>query len=240
MTTIQRENLTDDQFIAKYEKLIHDISYRYYMSTGSVRYVAGVELDDMYQIGVLGLLAARDRFNPENGAKFSTYAHPFIKGYIQNYLRDNRLVHIPRTLHALVMATLRANLQEAQPEEVAKALGITVSKAQEVLNQFQSYMYSDAHLDTGEEPDGGTIELSLTLSEESFEKDSDNREVLEGFLSTLTSKEKGIWFTYHNKGRTQREVAKEFGVDQMTVSRVLKKIENKAELYGKKHGLNQR
>ena len=184
-------------------------------------------LDDLFQVGCIGLIKAIDHFNTDLDVKFSTYAVPMIIGEIRRYLRDNSPIRVSRSMRDLAYRSLgvreeilRRENREASSEEIAKALGEdagAVSRAMEAivepLSLYES-VYSDGEdsvfvidqLSDAEETEDGWIE-DITLREA---------------LGKLGERERLIITRRFYAGRTQMEIAEEIGISQAQVSRLEK------------------
>jgi RNA polymerase sporulation-specific sigma factor len=129
-------------------------------------------------------------------------------------------------------------LDDADAETIAKELNIPIEKAMYVLNYSPTYrsMSETVFKDEGSRED---ITLEDTLSDDSFEDSVVDNYVLEEFMSTLSERERAIWTLYHKENYNQVDVGKMFGISQVQVSRILSKIEKKAEAFGKKKGYSK-
>lgn len=185
----------------------------------------GVEFDDLYQIGSLGMLKAIDRFDPAKGVKFSTYAVTVIMGEIRQYLRDDGLIKTGRNLKELAGKVYRARqefferygkeptiseLEEATKltrEEIAAALEIAqpVSSLQEVLHSEE----------------GGAITLEDRVGEEPEEKWMESLSLREA-LERLEPRLRLIVEERFFREKTQEEIAARLGISQVHVGRLEK------------------
>ncbi|SET07849.1 RNA polymerase sporulation sigma factor SigG [Anaerobranca gottschalkii] len=186
----------------------------------------GENLDDLFQIGCIGLLKAVDNFNPDLGVKFSTYAVPMIMGEIRRYLRDNNSIRVSRSVRKIAHKALQ------QREKLAKELG-----REPTIKELA------AHLDLPEEEIVFALDANyepISLNEPVFNdnqdpvyieeqvKDNDCDEswlqtiLLKEALEKLSPREKEILFKRFFAGKTQVEVAKEIGISQAQVSRLEK------------------
>ncbi|NLW08957.1 MAG: SigB/SigF/SigG family RNA polymerase sigma factor [Firmicutes bacterium] len=185
----------------------------------------GVEFDDLYQIGSLGMLKAIDRFDPAKGVKFSTYAVTVIMGEIRQYLRDDGLIKTGRNLKELAGKVYRARqefferygkeptiseLEEATKlsrEEIAAALEIAqpVSSLQEILHS----------------EDGAAITLEDRVGEEPEEKWMESLSLREA-LARLEPRLRLIVEERFFREKTQEEIAARIGISQVQVGRLEK------------------
>lgn len=187
----------------------------------------GENLDDLFQVGCLGLLKAIDNFDMSHGVKFSTYAVPMIIGEIRRYLRDNSSIRISRSLKDIAYKSLHYKeeyLKEHQKEptvaEIAKHLEveeIDVIVALEAIQEPVS-IYTPIFNNGGDE-----IYLIDQIKDE---KTSEDKKILEltikeGF-KRLNEREKHIINERYYVGKTQMEIASEIGISQAQVSRLEK------------------
>jgi RNA polymerase sigma-B factor len=176
-------------------------------------------LDDLVQVASIGLLKAIDRFDPELGVAFSTFAVPTILGELRRHFRDHTwALRVPRSLQEL---TLRI---EPARDLLATRLGRSPTIAELAR-----------HLGTGEEPILQALEVSLARHAFPLEPDDDDmpsrsddgyaraedRAVLAGLLATLGGRDAEIVFLRFHADLTQDEIATLVGVSQMKVSRTL-------------------
>lgn len=222
-----------DAFVRENERLVHSVCQRYVPLLESIRHTTGAEYEDLFQIGMIGLIKAKKRFNPELGLKMSTYAVPMIIGEIRRFLRDNNLVKTSRWIKDYHHKIKKLGLDDTDAETIAKELNIPIEKAMYVLN------YSPTHRSMSEtvfkdEESREDITLEDTLSDDSFEGYIINNYVLEEFMATLSERERTIWRLYHKENFNQAQIGKMFGISQVQVCRILSTIEKKAEYFGKK------
>lgn len=206
----------------------------------------GYDLEDLFQIGVIGLMKAIDKFDLELGVKFSTYAVPMITGEIKRFLRDDGLVKVSRTLkeNGIKVKMARQKLQallgrEPTLQEIAENSGLTVEEivmAMEAGIEVES-IYASVYQDDGSEVflvdkvvrgEGGAVGASFAVAgtgSEDFEKEELlNHMLLEQLLSSLTQKERDLISMRYFQNKTQMEIAGILGISQVQVSRMEKKI----------------
>lgn len=191
----------------------------------------GESHDDLVQVGTIGLIKSVDRFDPDRGVEFSTYATPTIIGEIKRHFRDKGWsVRVPRRLQELRLSIGRATSELSQSngrsptvKEIAAYLEISEDDVLEGLEAAQSY--STLSLDGGgNDPDGESPALVDTLgTSDAALENVEYRETLRPMLAALPDRERQIVILrfFHNK--TQSEIAAEVGVSQMHVSRLLVK-----------------
>lgn len=184
-------------------------------------------LDDLFQVGCIGLIKAIDNFDLNYEVKFSTYSVPMITGEIKRYLRDNNSVRIARSIKDVAYKALTVKEQlttklskEPTNEMIAKELGITeyeVSNALESLKDTVS-MYEPIYNDGGD-----TIYLADQIEDKKDQHYSIDMKIsLKTALDKLKSKERNIILERFIIGKTQMELAEELGISQAQISRLEK------------------
>ena len=201
-----------------------------------VRYLAskfinrGEQLEDLVQVGTIGLIKAIDRFDPERGLEFTTYATPTITGEIKRHFRDKGWsVRVPRRLQELstkvsqVTEELTSELRRSPSvEEIAKRADITVDEVLEAMES--SGAYSSVPLEGGGDDDDSTTSVIDQLGTDDAELSAtDDRLLLEDVTRDFSSREKDIIRMRFEDGLTQSQIAKELGISQVQVSRLLRK-----------------
>lgn len=189
----------------------------------------GEPLDDLTQVGMIGLLKAIDRFELDREVEFSTYATPTIVGELKRHFRDKGwAVRVPRRLQELhleltkIISQLGHDLgRSPNVQEIAKATGYTDEQVLEGMEIAQAYNFTslDAPLDSGDE---GSSTFADQLGEE--DKQIENLEYwasLAPEVVKLPEREQQILFLRFFKGLTQSEIADKLGISQMHVSRLL-------------------
>ena len=184
-------------------------------------------LDDLFQVGCIGLVKAVDNFNVELDVKFSTYAVPMIIGEIRRYLRDNNSIRISRSVRDLAYRALQAREElirekESDPsaEEIAARLGEkkeAVVRAMEAIIEPIS-LYEPVYSENG---DSIYVMDQLSDSNSSDEIWLENI-VLREAMQKLNDRERKIIQLRYYKNKTQMEIAEEIGISQAQVSRLEK------------------
>lgn len=187
----------------------------------------GENVDDLFQVGCIGLIKAIDNFDINQGVRFSTYGVPMIAGEIRRYLRDNSALRVSRSMRDTAYRALQAREKltaetgrNPTPEEIANAIG---AKREEVVfaldaitdpvslsepvyaDSGESASVMDQISDTNESPDSWLERLALTDA-----------------ISALGEREKRILSLRYYDGKTQMEVAREIHISQAQVSRLEK------------------
>ena len=187
----------------------------------------GENIDDLFQIGCIGLIKAVDNFDTSHNVKFSTYAVPMIIGELRRYLRDNTPIRVSRSLRDIAYKTLKAkeeyinqNAKEPTIEELSKLIEIPKEDIVFALEAIQDpvSLFEPAYND-------GTDTL-FVMDQVKDEKNSDElwlEEIaLKEAMTHLSDREKHIVNLRFFAGRTQMEVADEIGISQAQVSRLEK------------------
>lgn len=184
-------------------------------------------MDDLFQVGCIGLVKAVDHFNTDLDVKFSTYAVPMIIGEIRRYLRDNNSIRISRSVRDLAYRALQAREElirekECDPsaEEIAARLGEkkeAVVRAMEAIIEPIS-LYEPVYSENG---DSIYVMDQLSDSNSSDEIWLENI-VLREAMQRLSERERTIINLRYYKNKTQMEIAEEIGISQAQVSRLEK------------------
>ena len=187
----------------------------------------GEPIDDLVQVASLGLLKAIDRFEPERGLEFSTYATPTIVGELKRHFRDKGwAVRVPRRVQELHLR-LGSVVSELSQErgrsptvpEIAKEAGVSEEDVLEAIEAGHAYRFTSLDAPTSTDDDTG---LSAHLGEEDTGlTDSENRAVLSPLISRFPHREQVILHLRFFEGLTQSEIANRLGISQMHVSRLL-------------------
>ena len=188
----------------------------------------GEPLEDLVQVGTIGLIKSIDRFDSDRGVEFSTYATPTIIGEIKRYFRDKGwAIRVPRRLQELRMQIGAATAELTQtlgrsptPRELAEAIGCTVEEIVEGIES--SNAYSTLSLDASDDGEDGTATMldALGMDDQGLEH-VETRESIKPLLDRLEPREKKILLLRFFKNMTQSQIAEEIGVSQMHVSRLL-------------------
>ena len=184
-------------------------------------------MDDLFQIGCIGLIKAIDNFDLSHNVKFSTYAVPMILGEVKRYLRDNNSIRISRSIKDIAYKSIKLkdelttkNGKEPTNEEIAKILGvdeidivIALDSLKEPVSMFEP-IYNDG---------GDTIYLSDQLEDKKDNINSwDINIYLKDAIDMLKEKERKILIDRYLMGKTQVEISEEIGISQAQVSRLEK------------------
>ena len=228
--------LTSEETKKLFEDLKNgDITARDKLVEGNLKLVLSIlkkfsnkvdNLDDLFQVGCLGLVKAIDNFDTSYDVKLSTYACPMIIGEIKRFIRDNSTLRISRSIKDLAYKSLKlkeelttSNGKEPTSKEIATILGVTefeVDNAIESLREPVS-MYEPIYNDGGD-----TIYLYDQISNKKEEYDLDYKLALEKAISKLKPRDRKILEARFIEGITQIEIANELGISQAQISRIEK------------------
>jgi RNA polymerase sigma-B factor len=193
----------------------------------------GEPLEDLLQVGYIGLIKAIDRYDLDRGVEFSTYATPTIVGELKRYFRDKGwAIRIPRRLqmrdHELNQAIdflTQALHRSPTLNEVAEYLGVGLEEVVEIMESSYAanYLSLDNVYMNGSE-DGGFCLLDYLGEEDGDFSLAEDRDTLSKLLSTLSEREQKVIYMRFFRGMTQIEIARGLDISQMHVSRLLRKI----------------
>ncbi|HEX3039916.1 MAG TPA: sigma-70 family RNA polymerase sigma factor [Caproiciproducens sp.] len=185
----------------------------------------GMEYDDLFQAGCLGLVKAVDHFDNERGVQFSTYAVPVILGEIKRLFRDGGAVKVGRSLKELAMKATREAAAFAEKEgrnptvnELAELLQVEPEEAAQALGASQL----PVSLTASQEDGGGQIDVSVEPADDKIAELLSLKQV----MTELEPKDRSIIFFRYFQSRTQTQTANALGMTQVQVSRREKVILN--------------
>lgn len=229
------KGMSDDEFVKKYKKLAYKFVWEKYGSNmGSIKSNTGLEIEDLIQCGMIGLLKAREDFDPAYGCKFSTLAIPKMHGETTRAIISNQKVKVPGEIFYLKGRIHRKKLAEEKPEVISQQLGVSVEDVEEAL-QYQQIprSLSEVMYSSGGEKAEITLESKL-VDESSMRKTEEIEEkmVIHSFKNTLPDRELMIWDMYSNH-MSQGNIGKCVGVTQTQINRILKQINQRAVAFGK-------
>lgn len=191
----------------------------------------GVDFDDLYQVASLALIKAVERYDPDRGVKFVSFATPTMVGEVKNYFRDKaQTISLPRRGRELLgkIASAREELEQKYfraptPEELAEHLDVPLDDIVETLEMQGAAM--PASLDAmlpGDDDSGATLRALIGVDESGFGR-FEARQSIRQMLDSVTPIERKILINRYFGNLSQREVAQHLGVSQMTVSRAERK-----------------
>lgn len=191
----------------------------------------GENMDDLFQIGCIGLIKAIDNFDPVHEVKFSTYAVPMIIGEIRRHLRDNNSVRVSRSIKDIAYKAMQAkeklmaeHQKEPTVEQIAHELGIPKSH---VVMALESIVEPVSLFDSVYSDGGDTVFVLDQLGDSSDDSDWIGEIAFKDVMQSLTEREKKILGLRFMQGKTQMEVSREIGISQAQVSRIEKSVLDK-------------
>lgn len=187
----------------------------------------GEDLDDLFQVGAMGLIKAIDNFEFSHGVKFSTYAVPMIIGEIRRYLRDNSVVRVSRSIKDTAYKALQYKERyfyekgvEPSIEDIANGLGVDTIDIVIALEAIQEpvSIYTPIYNNGGDE-----IYLMDQIAD-TYESEDEklNKMIIAEGIEKLNDRLKGIIYSRYYDNKTQMEIAEELGISQAQVSRLEK------------------
>ena len=243
MTKADKNKSTEDlfrEYIKKKSPEIRDelVEKNLYLAEILARkYVRrGTDFEDLYQVASYALVLAVDRFDPDRGVLFASYATPTIIGEIKKYFRDSMWsLKVPRRLKEISMKILEAKEQIMETEghvptvaELSEYLSVSEEDILEALESGRAYTtYSlDQETENTDEREYSQYEKYLLDDEKGYE-DLETSGILENVISGLSPTEKEIIKKRFLQEVTQKEAADALGISQMTVSRIEKAMKEK-------------
>lgn len=213
MVTLTREEKIENNI-----GLVHSIAARF---KGR-----GVDYEDLFQNGCIGLIKAVDNFDESKGFAFSTYAVPVIMGEIKRIFRDGGAIKVSRALKEKAIKAqsvrdkfIKSNLREPTVGELAQLLDVSAEETAEILNVITPMLSLNSFGEDGE----STIDIPIDESDRLFDRISVSQ-----LLSHLSSDEQMLIDCRYYKGCTQAVTAEKLGISQVQVSRrekaILKKL----------------
>jgi RNA polymerase sigma-B factor len=228
--TANRDVATRNEIVERYSPLAAKAASRFMRP--------GLEYDDLFQVAMMSLLRAIERFDAGKGVKFAAFALPTLLGDLKHYIRDySTAMRPPRSAGELAAKLRRAETELAgilgrypTTEETARHVGVSVERALEALETASSLQFM--MIDGAENQDGEAME-SMLGSEDTGYDEVVNRETVRAVLEGLNGTDRRLVICRYIYGMTQAEIAGEMGITQMTVSRMERRI---LETLKKKHG----
>lgn len=189
----------------------------------------GYEMDDLFQIGSIGLIKAIDKFDTSFEVRFSTYAVPMITGEIKRFLRDDGMIKVSRTLKEtaykvrVVWEELSARLgREPTIEEISRETQIA---SEDIVMAMEAGSEVESLYKTIYQGDGNAIYLIDKIEETKNENEiMIDRLALKEIMDTMEEKDRNLIRLRYFMDKTQTDIAKELGISQVQVSRLEKKI----------------
>lgn len=182
--------------------------------------------DDLFQVGVIGLIKGIDNFNPDFGVRLSSYCYPMIMGEIRRYLRDNNPVRVSRSVRDIAYRAMKIkeeltgrNGREATVDEIAAEMKL---KKSEVVLALEAViepvsLYEPAYTESGD-----TIYVMDQIGDNNSDENWIEEILIKQAIRELSERERKVLDLRYMLGRTQTEVAEEIGISQAQVSRIEK------------------
>lgn len=182
--------------------------------------------DDIFQVGIIGLIKSIDNFDVSVGVKFSTYAVPMIIGEIRKYLRDSNSIKVTRSIRDIAYRALQAKEKilnttnkEATVSEISEETGIPEKQIADAMDAISEpiSLYETVFHDNGD-----TMLIMDQIKDDSSDDKIIERTVLKQALKSLGKREQQILFLRYYVGKTQMEISNTIGISQAQVSRLEK------------------
>ena len=212
-----------EELVERFLPLARDLALRYTY--------ADEPFDDLLQVASLGLIKAIDRFDPDRGAKFTSFATPTILGELKRHFRDKGwALHVPRNLQERTLAvnreteTLSKELgRSPKPREVAQALGCSVEEVLEAQQAALSYEAASLDAPTTRDDEEAAPLVDLMGSEDPAYELVEVRDAIASTWKVLPGVERQVLELRFMHDLTQREIGQRLGYSQMHVSRLLRR-----------------
>lgn len=212
------DNTAREQFVIYNMRLVLSIVQRFSANKNNA--------DDIFQVGVIGLIKSIDNFDISVGVKFSTYAVPMIIGEIRKFLRDSSTMKVTRSIRDIAYKALQAkekilrtSNKEATIEEISKETGIPEKQIADAMDAISEPL---SLYDTVFHDDNDTMLIMDQIKDTSSDDKILEKTALKQALSTLGKREQQILFLRYYVGKTQMEISDTIGISQAQVSRLEK------------------
>ncbi len=220
---LEGDEAARDELITMYLNLVKYLASRFRNR--------GEPIDDLIQVGTIGLIKAIDRFDIDRQVEFTTYATPTIVGELKRYFRDKGwAIKVPRRLQELsfrvnqAMDTLTQKLQRSPSiAEIAEHIGVTTEEVLEAMETSEAYNFVSLESDRGGDGSDTFSILEYIGQDDQLMAVVDDRTTLAAALKFLTPQEQRVLYLRFFEGLTQTEIARQLDISQMQVSRLLRK-----------------
>ncbi|TFB13241.1 RNA polymerase sigma factor SigB [Filobacillus milosensis] len=215
------DEVIQEKIVLKYENLVHSIAKKY-SKNSSIH-------EDLVQVGMLGLIAAVNRYDDTFGKSFESFAIPTIIGEIKRYIRDKTWsVHVPRRIKELGPKIKKAveeltteNQYSPSVQEIANYLEVSEEEVLEAMEMGQSYNALSTDRQIEADSDGSTVTiLDLVGSQDDGYEQTDYKLLVEKLLPLLSEREQDILKCTFFENLSQKETGEKLGLSQMHVSRL--------------------
>jgi RNA polymerase sigma-B factor len=212
-----------EELVERFLPLARDLALRYTYTDEP--------FDDLLQVASLGLIKAIDRFEPDRGTKFTSYAAPTILGELKRHFRDKGwALHVPRDLQERTLAVSRETEllskklgRSPKVREVAGALGCSVEEVLEAQEAAASYEAASLDAPTARDDDEAAALIDLMGDEDTAYELVESRDAIASTWKALPDVERQVLELRFMHDLTQREIGEQIGYSQMHVSRVLRR-----------------
>ena len=216
------DDLARDELVERFLPLARQLARRYARPNEPI--------DDLFQVASMGLLKAIDRFDPERGNAFSTFAVPTIVGELKRYFRDTGwAVHVPRPIQERIGQVNRAVNEMSRdlgrspaPHELAEKIGASVEEVLEALEAAKAFDAVSLDMPRGSDDEGSAYADTVGAHDERFEMVEYNA-VIEPTMAALPDRDRLILRLRFERDLTQSEIAERLGISQMHVSRIIRR-----------------
>ena len=191
----------------------------------------GYDIEELNQIGIIGLIKSIKNFNTNYEVKLSTYSVPYILGEIKKFIRDDGNIKISRSIKELATKInyikeefIKKEGREIKVEEIANILGISKEDIAMALDATSSNLVSSINETVYDDSDKSICVEDTIISEKSEENEIANKLTIEKLINELDDRDKKIIILRYYHGNTQTEVSRLLGISQVQVSRIEKKV----------------
>lgn len=220
---LEGDEAARDELITMYLNLVKYLASRFRNR--------GEPIDDLIQVGTIGLIKAIDRFDIDRQVEFTTYATPTIVGELKRYFRDKGwAIKVPRRLQELsfkvnqAVDALTQRLQRSPTiAEIAEYLEVTSEEVLEALETSEAYNFVSLESDRGGDGSDSFSILEYIGKDDQLMAIVDDRATLASSLKQLTAQEQRVLYLRFFEGLTQTEIARQLRISQMQVSRLLRR-----------------
>jgi len=220
---LEDDEAARDELITMYLNLVKYLASRFRNR--------GEPIDDLIQVGTIGLIKAIDRFDIERQVEFTTYATPTIVGELKRYFRDKGwAIKVPRRLQELsfkvnqAVDALTQRLQRSPTiKEIAEYLEVTPEEVLEAMETSEAYNFVSLESDRGGDGSDSFSILEYIGKDDALMAIVDDRTTLSAALKNLTPQEQRVLYLRFFEGLTQTEIARQLEISQMQVSRLLRR-----------------
>jgi RNA polymerase sigma-B factor len=220
---LEEDEAARDELITMYLNLVKYLASRFRNR--------GEPIDDLVQVGTIGLIKAIDRFDIDRQVEFTTYATPTIVGELKRYFRDKGwAIKVPRRLQELsfkvnqaVDALTQQNQRSPSVEEIAAYLGVTTEDVLEAMETSEAYNFVSLESDRGSDGSDTFSILEYIGKDDALMAVVDDRTTLSFALKKLSPQEQRVLYLRFFEGLTQTEIAHQLQISQMQVSRLLRR-----------------